>query len=396
MGPVEIEGYGHGGLGVARLDGKVHFVEGAIPGDVVTIEVTRDRPRWARATVAEVVAPGPDRRVPPCPHAGTCGGCDLQHATESAQRRWKRGVVAEQLARLGGVADPPVAETVVPGPDLGYRNRMDFAVLGGRPALRRRSSHDLVPLEVCLLLAPPLADLFDRLGDLEHASGLTLRAGLATGERLAVVDGPVPASAADWGVPICRATDRGVEPWLGRDHLHEEVAGHRLRITGKAFFQTNTAGAEALVAAVADAVTGRSGTLLDLYAGGGLFAATVGPGFDRVVAVEVDRVAVADLHHNLADSGAEVHAGRVEDVPLSGSGRVTAVVDPPRRGLGRDGVASVLSASPDRIVHVACDPASLGRDVGLLAEAGYRLASVTPIDLFPQTHHVEAVAVLDR
>lgn len=396
MAEVHIDSYGHGGLGVGRLDGKVHFVEGAIPGDVVEVEVIREKRSWARARAVSVVEASPDRRDAPCPHAGRCGGCDLQHADEGAQRRWKREVVVDQLRRLAGLDEPPVGALVTVTGDLGYRNRMDFSVLDGRPGLHKRSSSELVALDRCLLLAPPLADLFGRLGDLDGASGITIRAGLATGDLLVVVDGDVPAAADGWGAPVCRSRRGGTEVVMGRDHLFEEVGGMRFRITGSAFFQNSTAGAEVLVGLVREAVAGRSGRLVDLYAGGGLFACTVGEGFDSVVAVEASEPAVSDLLFNTRGANVDVRVGRVEALDLPTAGESTVVVDPPRVGLGRDGVARVGGIAPTRLVYVSCDPASFARDVGYLGESGFGLSAVTPVDLFPQTHHVELVAILDR
>ena len=157
MEPVEITNYGHGGVGVCRVDGKVHFVEGALLGDRVTFEVLREKKSWARATIGEVVEAGPHRREAPCPHASACGGCDLQSALESSQHEWKRQIVSEQLARLGGV-EVEVEEVVAASQPFGYRNRMDYSVADGRPALYRRSSNELVGLSACLLLVQPLGE----------------------------------------------------------------------------------------------------------------------------------------------------------------------------------------------------------------------------------------------
>ena len=170
----------------------------------------------------------------------------------------------------------------------------------------------------------------------------------------------------------------------------------RFRITGSAFFQNSTAGAEVLVGLVREAVADRSGRLVDLYAGGGLFACTVGGGFDAVVAVEASEPAVSDLLFNTRGTEVDVHLGRVEALDLPSAGESTVVVDPPRVGLGRDGVARVGEIAPTRLVYVSCDPASFARDVGYLGESGFGLSAVTPVDLFPQTHHIELVATLDR
>jgi 23S rRNA (uracil1939-C5)-methyltransferase len=192
---------------------------------------------------------------------------------------------------------------------------------------------------------------------------------------------------------------RRFEPIIGPPHIHEDVAGVRFRITGPAFFQVNTAGAAALVGLVAEALRPEPGdVVLDAFAGVGLFSVFLAQSGARVVAVESNGIAAADLRHNLGEAGVsngEVVRSRFEEAALPGRWDL-AVCDPPRRGLGASGVASVASGSPRRIAYVSCDPASLARDSRFLDEIGYRLVWVRPVDLFPQTFHVEAVAVFDR
>jgi tRNA/tmRNA/rRNA uracil-C5-methylase (TrmA/RlmC/RlmD family) len=388
----------HGGEAVARVEGKAHFVAGAMPGERVLAEVVRDKGSWARAELREVLEPSADRIDPPCAHFADCGGCTWQFAAYPAQLEWKHSIVAGQLQHLGGLTDPVVRPTAAPGPPYGYRNRMDFKAHGGRPALLRRRSRDPVVIEECLLLHPTLADLFDRLGDLGEATTLTLRAGTATGETLAVVDGPIPAGAPEWGCSVARRTPpREV---IGPDTIHEVAAGLRFRITGDAFFQTNTAAAEALAALVSEALdVQEDDVLLDAYAGGGLFGLVAGKGAERVIAVESGDLALGDLAHNAAVTGIEVQIleGRAETaLGETTEGWDVAVVDPPRKGLGESGVGAVTSSTPRAIAYVSCDPAALGRDTRLLAEHGYRLEWAAPVDMFPQTFHVETVAAFRR
>lgn len=395
---VLIESIAHGGQGVTRIDGKVHFVPDALPGSTVVIEVVEEHPRWARARVTEVVDPGPFAVVPVCRHAGECGGCQWQHAHLGAQRDWKRRIVIEQLERIGRLPDPPVNLTKATGQPYGYRNRMDFVVPpGGGLALHRRGSDELVGLEECPVIHPSLRPLL-HASDFVGLGQVTLRAGVHTGERLVVIDGDLPEDAPRWGAPVCRVTRRRVVPLLGDPWVHEVVAGIRFRITGSAFFQNNTEGAQALAELVAVAA-GRGGTLLDLYAGGGLFSCTVGRRFDRVVAVESSPLAVDDFRHNSAGlDHVEVHPLDVEKAggvfaKHSGS---TMIADPPRTGLGKRGAAAILGANPTRIVLISCDPASLGRDARLLVDGGYHLVEATPLDMFPQTFHVEVVSRFER
>jgi len=393
---LDLTGVAHGGEAVGRLDGKACFVDGAMPGERVRGEIVRDGGTWARVELREVLTASPYRVEPPCPLFGACGGCQWQFADYPTQLEWKRSILAGQLAHLGRVDQPPVRDTVAPGAPFGYRNRVDFQVASGRPAFSRRRSHRLQPIDECLLLHPALADLVSRLGDLGEASALALRVATATGALLAVVDGPVPAQASEWGAGVVQRHKGGLTPLVGSGCLVETVAGVALRVTGDAFFQNHTAGAEALVGLVDEALAPRPGeTLLDAYAGGGLFGLTVGRGTAAVVAVESDPVAADDLRHNAASAPMPVRVveGAVETaLPHLETSWDLAVADPPRNGLGQSGVQAVAAGRPRAIAYVSCDPASLARDTRMLVDAGYRLDWVAPVDLFPQTFHVEAVA----
>lgn len=369
--PLEIDSLAHGGAGVGRQAGKVVFCAGGIPGDTVLARVTADRGRFLEAETAEVVNPSPDRVEPPCPVFDRCGGCDWQMLTLEGQRAAKSEIVRSQLRHLGGFEEPPIEETRAVGPGFRYRNRIDLTVAEGRPALYEAGSHRPVLIDDCPLVVEPIAR---RIAELRPASGvdrITLRASTVTGELA-----ELHRRRGRW--------DRG--------RLHEVVAGRRFQITSRAFFQVNTAGADALVDLVSEMGIGSEDTLLDGYAGGGLFSATVGTGAGRVVAVESDHRALVDLAVNVPE--AEVIARPFEEAepgPVD-----VAVVDPPRSGLGRKGVDSLVASAPRRIAYVSCDPASLARDLRLLVDSGYHLRKVTPVDMFPQTHHVEAVALLQR
>lgn len=391
----------HGGSAVARVDGKAFFVDGALPDELIVGSIERDKGSWGTIRLEVVAEPSPHRVAPRCGHFGECGGCQWQHGAYEAQLEWKRAIVAGQLQHLGRLPDPPVSATVAPGPPYGYRNRMDYQVAAGRPALHERRSRRLVPLHECPILHPNLAALLIDLGDLGHATAITLRTATTSGTVLAIVTGPLPAQAASWGCNVAAFEDGVLRAVHGEPVLEETIAGIPFRITGTSFFQNNTAGAEALVGLVAAAAgVGPEDTLLDAYAGGGLFAATVGRDAGRVVAVEVDPTSAGDLHSNLNRAGVEdfrVIRDTTEDaIEQIDEYWDVAIADPPRRGLGGDGVAAVTAAEPRTLVYVSCDPASLARDSALLAAAGYDLDLVTPVDLFPQTFHVECVARFQR
>jgi tRNA/tmRNA/rRNA uracil-C5-methylase (TrmA/RlmC/RlmD family) len=390
----------HGGEAVARKDGKAHFIAGAMPGEVVTGTTIEDKGSWARVALVDVVEAADGRRDAPCRHAAACGGCQWQHADESLQRLWKRQTVKGQLEHLGRVRDPVVRETIAPSNDFHYRNRMDFHVVDGRPALYRERSNDLVPLEECLLLAPPIQAIFDRLTDLGGLKRVTLRCGEKTGDVVIIVVGDPPESVLNLGVPVVKQTQDGLEPVVGDAKLTDVVDGVTFDIPPEGFFQNNTGGAEALVSGVRDVLeVGEHETLLDAYCGVGLFGATVGRDAGRVLAIEASDRATAFARRNLQGAGVEakVITGSVtRDIESFDEYWDVAVVDPPRKGLTERGVEAVTSAMPRRIAYVSCDPASFARDTRILGEYGYEFVHATPVDLFPQTYHVEIIGRFDR
>jgi len=342
VGPVA-----HGGHCVVRLpapESRVVFVRHAIPGERVVLEITEgtDGDRFWRGDAVEVLEPSPDRVTPPCPYAGPglCGGCDFQHVALPAQRALKTAVVREQLSRLAGLTWDGEVEAV-PGDDHGlhWRTRQRYVPLpdGGR-AMRKHRSHELVPVDACLLEAP------------------------------------VPS-----------------------DHM---VLGRRFEVADEGFWQVHPGAPGILVETVLGMLAPQPGEkALDLYAGVGLFSRflldAVGER-GRVVAVEGDRTASALSATNCP--GLKVQAGSVEDVLATSYDEPfdLVVLDPPREGARRVVVEQVVDRAPRAIAYVACDPAALARDLATFAEHGYHLRELRGFDLFPMTHHVECVALLER
>jgi tRNA/tmRNA/rRNA uracil-C5-methylase (TrmA/RlmC/RlmD family) len=370
----------HGGHCVGRVDGRVVFVRHALPGERVRAVVTEDRHgSFCRADAIAVVHASPDRVEAPCVWArpGGCGGCDFQHVEPAAQRALKARVLAEQLHRLAGV-DREVEVEELPGGVLGWRHRVRLAVgPDGTAGLRAHREHDVIPIADCLLAAPGM-----------------LRSVL---ERRWRPGDEIQVELDDAGHPhVSTGAETAAVPRL--------LDGRRWRVPSGAFWQVHPALADTLCAVVADwARVPVGGRAWDLYGGVGVFASVlaeqVGSG-GEVIVVESDRDAIACGREALADlPWVRFQAGRVERLlgELAHGGRPDVVVaDPPRKGLGRAVVDRLASIGPDRLVHVACDPAALARDVGLLAEHGYRLDRLRAFDAFPMTHHLEAVALFER
>jgi 23S rRNA (uracil1939-C5)-methyltransferase len=371
-----------GGDAIARdATGRVVFVTGGLPGEAVRADVVTEHRDYARAVAVEVLEASPDRVAPPCPElAKGCGGCQWQHIRVDAQRRLKADIVIDAMRRVGRL-DGPTPEPTVELPATGYRTTVRAAVVDGRAGYRRASSHDVIAVDGCLVTHPLLVDLLVT-GRYGSASEVVLRVGARTGERLAAPD---PRGAAI-----------SVPDDVRRDHLHEIVDGRHWRISAGSFFQSRPDGADALAAMVAAAADGAGapGTAVDLFSGVGLFAGVLAGRGWSVTAVESSKDAVADARVNLRNEDAVVVRADVNRWEATGAHLVVA--DPSRSGLGRKGCAVIAATGASRVVLVSCDAAAFGRDAGLLTTVGFTLSSVTPLDLFPHTSHVEVVSVYER
>jgi len=407
---LELSGMAYGGAAVGRHQGRAIFVPYAIAGERIWAEIVEDRRRYAHARLVEVLAPSPDRVQPPCPHfgpgpAGPCGGCQWQHIAYPAQLRFKQEVLADQLRRIGGFADPPL-QPPVPSPlPWAYRNQARFGVdREGRLGYRAFNSHRIVPIRECHILDPRLLELFQSLDlDLPGLKSLTLRVGTTSGELMMVMetegDEP-PALETDLPVSVVLYLRDGTSAVLvGNSDIVEEVAGRTFHISAGSFFQVNTPLAEAMVRRVLShlALKG-SETVLDAYSGVGLFTAHIAPRAARVIAIEADPAAVTDAEVNLDEfSHIELYQAAVEDVlPALEVTLDAAVLDPPRAGCAPAVLDALIRLGPPRLVYVSCDPSTLARDCQRLAAGGYRLAEVQLFDLFPQTYHIESISLLTR
>lgn len=395
LGRVELTlgtGIAAGGDGIGRLpDGRVVFVEGGLPGERVAVELTESRRDYAKGHQAAVIEASPDRVAPPCRWVDRgCGGCGWQHARPETQVSMKERVVLDALRRIAHLDASDLLGPSAALPFQGYRTSVHLAVDGqGRPAYRVRHRHDLVAVSGCLVAHPRLAELIDRVRA-PGAGRVTMRVGVAGGERLVLADSPTRDAVS--APPDVRVAGAG-EPAV----FHEEVGGRRWRVSARSFFQSGPAGAEALAGLVDEAVgpMAPGERLVDLYAGVGVLGGVVAARRSGVelTAVESDGSATGDAKANLADLGATVVAGQVGG--WAATPATVVIADPARPGLGRPGVAATLATGCRRLVLVSCDPASLARDASLLAAGGAHLENLRLVDLFPHTPHVETVAVFD-
>jgi len=404
---LELTAMAHGGSALGRHEGRVIFVPYTIPGETVRVELVEARARWGRGRLLEIVDPSPHRVEPPCPYFGPdrCGGCHFQHIAYEAQAEYKREVVIDQLARLGGLHDAKVQEIIGAEEPWAYRNHAQFNTTPeGQLGFLTADTHHVVPVEECLILDPLLNELRAAL-DMEwpELHRLSLRCGSATGDRMAVFE---LNHYEDFDIEVDFAVscvillaDGETVVLMGNGYLEEQVAGRDFRISANSFFQVNTAGAEALVAMVRDSLApAKDKRLLDLYCGVGLFGLSLADQVGSVLGVESDPSAVADFHYNARGlDQIELIEGKVQSVLARINEPVDLVLlDPPRSGAGQAVTGQIARLQPRRIAYVSCDPATLGRDARHLVENGYLLQEVHPVDLFPQTYHVESVALFIR
>lgn len=424
-----IESLAYGGAGVATAeDGRVVFVDGACPGDTVEATLTEEHPRFLKATVETVLEASPDREQPPCPYFGSCGGCQWQHVRYEVQLLAKQRAVQDALSRIGRIESPDVS-AVIPSPDrLGYRNKIELSVATTKrgPALgfARHGSTEIVPVDECLLL-PKSARRLPRsiTGALRYLGTRIQTAPERVTVRVAVdgsteVDiwtapGPFPrslaakilsdATGARTVTRVIAKADKEarrvsrVEVLSGPGFWRERVGHYRYAVSAPSFFQVNTRAAELLQdAAVTATGADRSTTVADLYAGVGTFTLPLAAAAGHVTAIESSAHALGDLRRNLEEArlDADVIPGDAAREIADLDDIDVVLVDPPRAGLSHEAGQALVGARPTRIVYVSCDPTTLARDVRILSESGYRLAGLTPVDLFPQTYHVESVATL--
>lgn len=379
-----------GGEALVRTSGEpVMFVRGAVPGETVRVRINRTTARWVRAEVAEVQEASQWRREPPCPRvAEGCGGCDWQHLDPVAQLEAKTQIVADAVARTGGI-DPMLVRATGRVEPEGYRTTIRLRGGGsGVAGFHAAQSHIVVDARGCQVAHPALRAVLEQIR-LGKGTEVTLRASVATGEMTAMWDG-----GAVRGLPEGVAV--GPEA-----RLIEHVGARRLQVAAGSFFQSGPQAAALLVDTVRTLIpeVHEARHLVDAYGGVGLFAASLASPEAQITLIETSPTAVADaqfnLEHWVAAGRAEIFAEAVEDWHAAAPAEVV-IADPARAGLGAAGVRALLSAAPEVIALVSCDPAAGARDLGLLVAAGYEVEAVAVLDLFPHTHHVEMVSRVIR
>ncbi|MFP6664817.1 MAG: 23S rRNA (uracil(1939)-C(5))-methyltransferase RlmD [Deltaproteobacteria bacterium] len=415
MAAVRIESLSHGPHGIVRIEGKVHLVRGAAPGDLAEIEVTEDKGRFAYAHITRLLEGGPARRQAPCPFLPRCGGCSWQHLNEDAQREAKTATVREAFAKAGlaNVAVDPILATPHA---LGYRRRLSLRVAGKDVGFFAGGTHELIPIDECLLASEPLHGAIALARRWVRTLDSTLnRIEIAwTGEsnRLALIgqcDGPLADGDRSVSEHLLRDERRlatvilhgkGFHHVLGEDRIRVALPADELQLRAGAFSQVNDGGNHLIIETLlALAEVDANTRVADLYAGAGNLSIPLARLAGSVVAIERDRrgalALIANAERlglaNLEARAAHVHRSLRKIQPASFD---LIVLDPPRSGAA-DAMDELRRIAPPRIIYVSCNPQTLARDLAALTD-DYTIDAVRPIDLFPQTPHVEVVALLNR
>jgi len=418
---LQIEKPLYGGAFLSHLDGKAVFVPLTLPGELARIRITEDKRGYATGEAEVIVTSVPERVMPGCRHFGTCGGCHYQHADYQTQLALKRAVLFETMERAH--VEMPKAIDVLAGEPWGYRNRIRIAFdSAGNPGYRGRRSHTIVPISECPIAAPLLVKaafaVADAAGEFAPSLQQTEVSLFCNSNETELLASVSVGSRLNFSFDrFCGVLSERIPTLRGAELLVEDRARHEpqtkdrwgapslayragkvdYRVDQGAFFQVN----RWLIDELVDRVTrGYTGALAwDLFAGVGLFARRLAKNFERVVAVESSPTALAPLNQNL--TGITGEAVKAETLAfLRGQNRASRpdliIVDPPRTGLGTEITSQLADIRSPGLVYVSCDPATLARDLHALIDSGYAIESMTLIDLFPQTFHLETVVDLKR
>ena len=378
-------------------------VPAGLPGEEVTIAIEsiaatppkRHRRRWKprppRVWITEIHRPSPLRVQAPCPVFGECGGCQLQHLDYPAQLAWKRALVGQLLQEIGHFDDPPLLDTVACDDPWHYRNHMRFSVnRNGEVGLTARGTHRVLPLACCPIADEQVNRALRVISQVPNERPQVLiRCGSSSGQML-IQPQPGP-----------EVTDQLAANGLDirSDTLEERLAGETFRIRPSSFFQTNTAQAEKMVQMVVKGLA-PARTVVDAYCGVGTFALVLARHVEKVIAIEESASAIKDAQWNLREvSNVDILKGKVEDVLPTLAEQIDGlVIDPPRAGCQKVVLDTLVQHPVARVVYVSCEPATLTRDLHILChlQSAYHLQSVQPLDMFPQTAHIESVAILER
>jgi 23S rRNA (uracil1939-C5)-methyltransferase len=395
----------YGGDAIGKTpDGMTVFVPFGLPGETVSVEITQQKPGFARARLLEVLAPSAERIQPRCPHFTACGGCQYQHMPYERQLEAKQSIFADQLKRLARLENPKVLP-IQPSPQTwNYRNALQFHLSpAGKLGFQAASSHRVVEISECHLPLPEIDALWKQI---EFEPGMPierveLRKG-TDGEILMEIESAqpdLPELNLDASISVVHTSPVGTTILAGDDFIHQQVRGRNFIVSAGSFFQVNTPQAEAIVSEVLSLLPLKPPSMvMDLYSGVGLFSVFLAPLVKKLVAIESAPFACDDFAENLDEfDNVELYTGTAEQIlPALDMKPDVVVINPPRAGLAPAVTDALLRMQPSQIIYVSCDPATLARDIRRMIQDGYEFVQSHPFDMFPQTGHIESISVLQK
>ena len=373
------------GEALASLNGDSIPVPFTIPGETVEVEVTEGNKDPKSVALTRVIHPSPHRVQPPCPYFGECGGCQWQHIAYSRQLEIKRHILKHHLEETGGISEPYVTDTIPSPSTTAYRNHARFSVnRDGKLGFTHAGTRRHLQIDRCLLMHHPINSVLSGLqGRGKGLRQVSVRCGVATGDLLVQP----------------RLDNPGLEFESGQTYLIESLFSYPFRVSSPSFFQVNTPQAERMASELRDRLHPTGDELLaDAYGGVGTFAVLLAPYYRQIITLEESPSAIEDALINCQPfPNVTVVKGKSEDVlPTLDARPDTVILDPPRTGCHPTVLDFLNNLAPRKIAYVSCAPNTLARDLRILINGGYRLREAVPIDMFPQTHHVESISILER
>lgn len=399
---IKIEKMVYGGSGLGRLDnGKIVLVPHTIDGENITIRDIQEQNKASTAVIDCIDGKSDFRVEPPCSYFYHCGGCHYMHIAYAHQLTIKKSILCSQLERLGGITKLDISETIPSLNQLAYRNHVQFHIdKDGRPGFQRARSHEIIPIEQCLLLEDTLNDILHTMV-FEPSSGITRMAirDDAIGTPVLYLSGGTvnpPNFEIDFPLNVIYRGPAGEMRLSGESFNQFDIAGKTFQVSAASFFQTNRNVAERLIELLLELIPMDINTILDCYCGVGLFSAFLAERTRRLIGIEASESACSDFAVNLdCHEHVELYQGSAEDIlPRLEIKADLVVVDPPRAGIAPAAMKAIIGMWPAQVAYISCDPSTLARDIKILQSAGYHIENITPLDMFPQTYHIEAFVLL--
>jgi 23S rRNA (uracil1939-C5)-methyltransferase len=400
---VRIDRLAYGGDAIGRLpDGRVVFIPYALPGEWVRVSLVDEKPHLVRAKLLEVIEPSDERVSPRCPHFGSCGGCHYQHMKYTAQLQSKAHILQEQLERIGHFKEIPPIQIGASPEEWYYRNHIQFHLTQtGELGFQIARTNQTFPVRECHLPEKLINQIWPRI-ELESNLGLdrvSFRSGLDD-DLMLILEGNNPPmldfSIKNLNLSVVQVGPFGHAVLEGSNHILIEISGKRFKVSPSSFFQVNKGLASGIVKHCLDVLTLTPDmTVLDVYAGVGLFSAFIAPKVKRLVGIELSPEACEDFISNLNEyDNVELYEAPADQVLSSVQFYPDLILmDPPRAGLGKQTVEAVIAQGAEHLVYISCDPATLARDGRLLIMGGYTLNEIHLFDMFPQTYHIESLSI---